>query len=137
VADTPQGRGYELEDVWAKLFGVEVQKGSGSVWYAKLDVADAQILWSCKHTDNESFRISKSIMREAEEAVTGPGGVGGSVIPGLATRIESGDVFVTLRAEDFLRLADSGELKYVESLKATAKRARSKTPALLREDDSG
>ena len=137
MADTAQGRGYDFEEFWAKFFGVEVQKGSGSVWYAKMDVADSQILWSCKHTDHASFRISEPIMREVQEAITGQGGIGGSVIPGLATHTESGEVFVTLRAEDFLRLADSGELKYIQSSKAVAKRARSKTPALLRDDESG
>lgn len=129
-----QRRGYDFEEKFADLFGVEVQKGSGSVWYAKLDVADSTILWSCKSTDAQSFRLSRDTMREPQEAINGPGGIGGSTIPGVATSVD-GEVFVTLRAEDFLRLADSGELRYNESSKANAKRARSKVPGLLRDSD--
>lgn len=137
MSETAQDRGRFFEALWAKLFGVEVQKGSGSVWYAKLDVADSQILWSCKHTDAESFRVSRPVMKEAQEAVTGQGGVGGKIIPGLAYRTGDGELYVTLLAEDFLRLAESGDIQYVEPSKANAKLARSRVPQLLRSDPDG
>lgn len=130
--ETPQKAGRRFEAFWAKLFGVKPVKGSGSLWYAKLDVADASIMWSCKHTDDKSFRVSQELMREAEEAVLGQGGVGGDTIPGLAVSV-SGDVYVTLRAEDFLRLFQT-EGKWIPMSKGEEKRARARTPSLLREE---
>jgi len=131
--ESPQRHGRRFEEFWAKLFGVRPQKGSGNVWHAKMDVGDGSILWSCKHTDRESFSLSRQLMREAQEAITGPGGVGGQTMPGLATSID-GEVFVTLRAEDFLRLISSPQARYIEPSKGEQKRARARIPSLLRDD---
>lgn len=131
--ESPQKRGRRFEKFWAALFGVKPVKGSGALWYAKLDVSDASILWSCKHTEDKSFRVSKELMSEAEEAVLGQGGVGGETIPGIATSVD-GEVFVTLRAEDFLRLFQT-EGKWIPRSKGEEKRARSRIPSLLREEE--
>lgn len=132
--ETSQVHGRRFEAFWARLFGVKPIKGSGALWYAKLDVGDGTILWSCKHTDKESFRISSALMREAEQAIYGPGGIGGGAIPGIAVSVD-GEAYVTLRAEDFLRLMATSEGRYVEPSKVDQKRIRSRVPALLRTED--
>lgn len=131
--ETPQKAGRRFEAFWASLFGVEPVKGSGSLWYAKLDVSDASILWSCKHTEDKSFRVSSDLMREAQQAITGQGGVGGETIPGIATSVD-GDVYVTLRAHDFLSLFQK-EGKWIPKSKGEEKRARSRIPSLLRDQE--
>jgi hypothetical protein len=135
AGETQQKTGTRFERMWAKLFGVDVQKGSGSVWYAKMDVGDGSILWSCKHTGNASFSLSKALMKEAEDAINAPGGVGGSTLPGLATSLD-GEVFVTLRAEDFMRIFKADNHRYIVPSKGEQKRTRSKIPALLRDDET-
>lgn len=133
--ETPQAAGRRFERFWAALFGVTPIKGSGSLWYAKLDVGDGSILWSCKHTDAASFSITRELLAEAQRAVTGQGGVGGDTIPGLAVAIDGGaEVVVALRAEDFLRLLQTSARTYIEPSKGEAKRARASLPALMRED---
>src|SRR4051812_10344961 len=95
---TPQNEGGRFEKFWARLFGTEPTRGSGNIWYAKLDVGDIRFLWSCKFTDAESFRVSKGTIREVQDAINAPGGIGGSAIPGVATAIDGGsEVLVTLR----------------------------------------
>jgi hypothetical protein len=131
--ESAQAAGRRFERFWAALFGVKPVKGSGSLWYAKMDVGDGSILWSCKHTDHESFSISTGLMREAQQAITGPGGVGGETLPGLAVSV-GGEAYVTLRAEDFLRLFKTAATGYIEPSKGEAKRARARLPGLLREE---
>jgi len=131
--EKPQKRGRRFESYWASLFGVKPIKGSGSLWYAKLDVADGgSILWSCKHTEDQSFRMTKGLMREAQEAILGQGGVGGQTIPGMAISVD-GEVFVTLRAEDFMALYQK-DGKWIPKSKGEEKRARSKIPSILRNE---
>lgn len=133
--ETPQAAGRRFERYWASLFGVKPIKGSGSLWYAKLDVGDGAILWSCKHTDAASFSITRELLREAQAAVTGAGGVGGDTIPGLAVAIDSGaEVIVSLRAEDFLRLLQTSARAYIEPSKGEQRRVRSRVPGLLRDE---
>jgi hypothetical protein len=134
--ESPQQQGRTFEKFWARVFGVQPTKGSGNQWFAKMDVSDGAVMWSCKHTGADSAPISKALFREVEEAITGPGGVGGEIIPGLATSL-SGEVFVTLRAEDFLRIIGSDQARYLVPSKAEQKRARSRVPSLLREDEDG
>lgn len=134
---TPQEAGFDFEEHFAKLFGVEPTLGSGNQWFAPLDVGDVQFLFSCKWTGAESFRMSRALMVEVQKAINGPGGRGGDTIPGVATHLdESGETLVTLRAEDLLRLLQTGDYKYVVPSKGEQKRARASVPALLREEDS-
>lgn len=132
--ESPQKHGGRFEKFWAKLFGVEPVRGSGNQWHAKMDVGDGSILWSCKATVKGSFTVSKYAMREVQTAITGPGGVGGDTIPGLAVLVD-GEAFVVLRAEDFLRIAASDAVKYVTPSRADQKRARARIPTLLRDED--
>jgi hypothetical protein len=53
----------------------------------------------------------------------------------VATNDEFGNAFVTLRADDFIRLMSTGNYKYIEPSKGEQKRLRSRIPALLREED--
>lgn len=131
--ESPQKAGSRFERFWASVFGVKPTRGSGNQWHAKMDVGDTAILWSCKHTDKESFAVSKALFREVEEAITGQGGIGGSTIPGLATSVD-GEVIVSMRAEDLLRLLNSDAARYVVPSKGEQKRARARIPALLREE---
>lgn len=132
--ESSQKHGTRFEKFWAGVFGVKPTRGSGNQWFAKLDVADGSILWSCKHTDKPTFTLTKLLMREVEQAINGPGGVGGSTLPGLAISLDE-EPFVILRAEDFVRLLQSPAANYIVPSKGAQKRARGKTPALLRDDD--
>lgn len=127
---TPQDEGRRFEKFWGRLLGVEPQRGSGNQWWAKLDVGDAQFLFSCKNTIHASFSLSKELMREVERALKG-----GSGIPALATAIENHEVYVTLRAEDFLRLIQSDSAKYLTPSRGEQKRARAEVPALMRDEE--
>jgi hypothetical protein len=131
---TPQQEGRRFESFWSKFFGVEPTRGSGNQWTAPLDVGDVQFLFSLKETSAESFRVSKQLMREVEQAIHGPGGKGGDIVPALAVVIENEEVFVTLRGEDFLRLISSPNARYVTPTRAEQKRARAQIPEILRDD---
>jgi hypothetical protein len=131
---TPQEKGFDFEDAFAKALGVKPQPGSGSVWWAKLDVYDTQILWSLKHTTKETFKITRGLISEVVRNVFSFGGVGPSTIPGVAVALEHDDVYVVLRAEDFMRLVTE-QRQYVAASKDSAKRATARLPALLRDDE--
>lgn len=129
VGATPQQEGRRFEPFWAKALGVEPTRGSGNQWYAPLDVGDVSFLFSLKETQAESFRISRELMREVERQITG------SRIPAMAVAVDGGEVFVTLRGEDFLRLINSDQARYVTRSRGEQKRSRAKIPEILRDDD--
>lgn len=132
--ESPQQTGRRFEKFWAACFGVRPTRGSGNQWHAKMDVGDGAILWSCKHSDADSFRFSKELMQEAQRAVDGPGGVGGNTLPGVAVSV-GGEAYAVLRVEDLLRLLASPQARYMTPSKGDQKRSRAKLPALLRDDD--
>jgi hypothetical protein len=132
---TAQNDGRQFEKDFGSVLGVEPQKGSGNQWFCKMDVADGTILWSLKYTSHESLRITPAMIREVQDAITGQGGVGGKTIPGVATKV-SGQVLVTLTAEDFVRLATSDAFEYLQPTKGESKRQRAGVPALLRDVDA-
>lgn len=130
---SPQARGRAFEKFFARLLGVEPQKGSGNLWYAKLDVADGSITWSLKYTENESISISKKMLREAEEGVYKNGD---NSIPGIAAAIDGGnDVIVVLKWADFARLLAHEQSGYIVPSKAAQKRHLAGIPVILREPD--
>jgi hypothetical protein len=131
---SPQDKGRLFERIWSSLFGVKPQPGSGNKWFAKMDVADGQILWSLKYTEKKNFALNRELMKECEDAVSGQGGVGGSTIPGIALSVE-GHQYVVLQAHDFIRLCKSGDYKYIVPTKAEQRRARAKIPNLFRDED--
>jgi hypothetical protein len=137
-SDTPQGAGRVFEKVFAKLFGCEPVKGSGSQWHAKLDVADGQILWSLKHSNRgrlkfDNYDVADDLFPEVVAAINGQGGVGSTTIPGVATSDDDGNIFVVLRAEDFARMVTE-DVKYVAPPADEVKRKRSRIPLLLRDE---
>jgi hypothetical protein len=69
-------------------------------------------------------------MREVERVVAG-----GATIPALAVALDHGEVFVTLRGEDLLRLINSDQARYVTPSRGQQKRNRAKIPEILRDDD--
>lgn len=134
VGESAQKTGYRFERYFASLFGVKPTKGSGAVWTAKMDVADGSILWSLKHTDANSFRVYKGLMREVVEAINGLGGVGGDTIPGIAISVD-GEMYTVLRAEDFINLLTSRESPaYIKPSKAEEKRRRARVPNILKSE---
>lgn len=140
--ESAQKTGRRFERFFANLFGVDPQRGSGNLWYAKMDVGDGAMLWNLKFSEQEVLRFGKyrvrDLLREAEQAINGQGGVGGSIIPGVAIAEEDGEVFVSLRAEDFLRIVRSDVVTHVVPSRGEQKRQRARVPALLRdEDDDG
>jgi hypothetical protein len=140
--ESAQKGGFRFETFWAKIFGVEPTRGSGSQWFAKMDVGDGSVLWSLKHSARDLLRFGRyrmtDLMKECESAINGPGGVGGSTVPGVAIHEqETGETFVCFRAADFQRMAQTGEYAYIVPSKGEQKRIRSRLPALLREDDDG
>lgn len=99
---TPQKEGREWEAEFAKSIGAQLVPGSGAL-FAKLDVRGATVLWSLKLTRNKSFSFKDAYMREAMEAIHGPGGIGNGVIPGVAFKTEDGE-YIVFRKEDAIYL---------------------------------
>jgi hypothetical protein len=117
--------------VFAKLFGVEPTKGSGNLWFAKLDVGDGAITFSCKWTSKPSFSVTKDLLREADNAVYQNGD---NSIPALAISVDNGaETLVVLRASDLLRILASDSAQYIVPTKAAQKRAKSLLPGILRD----
>lgn len=129
---TPQELGFLYEEEFASDLGIEIVKGSGNKWFAKLDCNGFQMMWSLKHTTKETFTINKALLREAINAATGPGGEGGNTLPGWAVKV-AGESLVIMRQEDLLQ-AFTEDRKFARQSKADAKRVAAKIPVLLRED---
>jgi hypothetical protein len=131
MAKTPQEEGRHWERRFAKLLGADLVPGSGSQWFAKLDVNDRTILWGLKWS-KDSFKITKGILREVIKHATKIGS--SNSIPGWGFEI-GGEDFVLLRANDFVALFEDGNY-VIEPLASAQKRARSKVPLILRDKES-
>ena len=130
--ESPQRAGRRFEAFWAKVFGVKPQEGSGNQWFAKLDVGDGSITWSCKFTSYRSFSITKEMIRECEKGVHENGD---NSIPGMAIALDDGaEVVVVLKAADFARLMTLETARYIVPTKSEQKRRISRVPTLLRDD---
>lgn len=124
MTQTPQERGYDFEDRWAAVFGVKPTKGSGSLWYAKLDVSTGEIIFSLKHTDHESFRVTTGMLEEALAAVLGPMGKGLNTIPAMGIEVgEAHHQFVVLPADDFIRIVTDA-ITFRQPSKSEVRRAQ-------------
>jgi hypothetical protein len=136
--ESSQQTGGRFEKFWAKFFGREPVKGSGNQWHAPLDVNSIRILFNLKHSREDKLRFGRyrvrDLLQEAETAINGPGGSGGSAV-GAAAVSEDGEVYIIFRGHDFLRMAQTGDIHYIVPSKGEQKRARAKIPSLLREDD--
>lgn len=127
-----QNLGFIFEKELAEEFGLEKVPGSGSKWHSKLDLKGNNTRWSLKATSKERWPISVRDLHEAKEQCFGPGGDGSTPI--WAARIQ-GEDYIILRKEDF-KLFQNGEIKLINEIKTKAaeREARSKVPALLREE---
>jgi hypothetical protein len=131
-----QNEGRDFEKRFAKEFGLKTVPGSGSGAFYKLDNEGKRMILSLKWTSAKSFRVSKDILDEAEEAVYGPGGVGGDYVPAVVTNVED-ESFITFRASDLLRLFKEAPSLWTseEASKKDVKKARAKVPSLFRNED--
>lgn len=132
--ETPQETGRRFESFWAKLFGQEPNKGSGNLWWLPLDVGFAIFRMSLKYSAKARLRFGdyamKDLLNEADAARESDSDIGVVV-----THSEmDNETVVSLRAIDFLRMVQSGDIRYVTASKGEQKRAVSRIPALLRED---
>lgn len=127
-----KNKGLEFEHLFAKSVLSKPNPGSGNKWYARMDIVDSLITWSCKFTSKKSFSLKQSDIDEVVGVATGPGS--NDSIPALAIRIGTSDYdVVVLRKDDFLRIVQE-ETKYVQATKTEAKRKRTKIPRLLQEE---
>jgi hypothetical protein len=96
-------------------------------------VGDGSITWSLKWTSDESFRISKSLMKEADDGIYQNGD---NSIPGVAVAIDSGsEIIVAMRWSDFERLLAENPAGYIKPTRAEIKRAKASIPVLLRDEN--
>ena len=128
--------GTEFEKELAEEFAIQRVPGSGNQWHSKLDLSGFSARWSLKSTEKNSISIKRETIDEAIRACFGSSGA--MEIPVWAFRIGDREHdMVMLRKEDF-KMLQAGEIKIIgEDIPAQIgqKRARAKTPFLLREDE--
>lgn len=134
--------GREFEEVFADKYGVDKVKNSGAGLFFKMDAENAALLFSLKATANKSFSVKKDDLKEVFDAVKGPGGVGGDIIPAMCfTLLEeekptpSDSVFIMLDFNDLVRLLTEDRKIFKED-KVSAKYREADTPSLLRDLDN-
>jgi hypothetical protein len=84
-----------------------VVPGSGNQWHSALDVRANGFLYSCKYTDQQSYRITRDTLDEMTLNTMGPGKE--PAIPALAVRLgeTSGRYdFVVVGADDWKNLIE-------------------------------
>lgn len=134
-----QDEGREFEKELADELGLSVVPGSGNQWYSQLDLIGRGVRWSLKYTREKSFRLTQEDVREAVVATQGVSGDGS--IPLWAVRLGTEEYdLIIMRKNDFL-LMQEGELTLIGNdeppKKSEIRRARSRVPILLREEDDG
>lgn len=129
---TPQQKGRDYEDFWAKKRGARKQPASGALPFWKLDVKNAKFLFSLKNTEKKSFSLKKEDIQEMINAVYGLGGIGGTHIPVLSLNIDGMEVSVLL-TDDLIELTQRGEEVFDKS-KNKSKTDKANIPSLLRKN---
>lgn len=139
TTNNKQAIGRQFEKVISKKYNLELVPQSGAGPWRKLDLEGKQMLVSCKATKNKSFSVKEKDLREAYDAVKGPGGSGGEVIPlllhGLVKENEpqpSDPAYVTLSIDDFLYLLEN-KVQLFEPTKEDIRIQESSIPSLLRD----
>jgi len=130
---TPQQEGIEFEKRFAKKYNSNQQPRSGAGTYYKLDVRDTKFLWSLKWTGNKSYSLKTDDLKEVENEVYGPGGIGLEFVPGMAVELQN-EVYAVLKMDDLVKLLEQ-DIKVFKTDKASEKRARAATPRLFRSDE--
>lgn len=123
---TAQEEGYDFEGRFGAVLGVKPTRGSGNQWTAKMDLGDASVLVSCKHTQAQSFRVEKGHLREIQSHCVG------EQEPVMAIDVD-GEIFIVQRAGDWIagRTEEGG--RFIEPSRSEIKRRTARIPALLRE----
>lgn len=127
---SPQENGRLYEAYLADLLGMKTVKGSGALWYNKLDVEGNGLLISAKYTEKNSYALSAGVVQEAIAATTAVGGVGADTIPALALGI-GGEDLVVMRLEDLRGLLTDGAKLFEQSTKEQ-KKSVANIPRILR-----
>jgi hypothetical protein len=127
---TPQQKGRDYEDFWAKKRGARKQPASGALPFWKLDVKNLKFLFSLKHTDKLSYSLKKEDIQEMINAVYGLGGIGGDHIPVLSISIDGLEVSILL-TDDLIELTEKKEEVFQKD-KPKQKRDSANIPSLLR-----
>lgn len=129
-----------FETLFAKKYKSKKVPGSGNQPFRKMDIEGNSLLWSLKATKNESFRITKKDLKEVYDAVKGSGGVGGTIIPGLAICFVEGDepkpsdkIMAIIDMDDLVAISEQ-EIKLFELSKSKEKQSIAKIPSLFREN---
>lgn len=134
---TPQQAGREFEKQVAKKHDLKLHKGSGNLWYLKLDIGGKEIVFECKWSSSDSITISRAMIQKAQEATRGPGGEG--VTPAIIAGSEGlRTPQVILDLNDLIMLLEEKRELFMQS-KTHAKRERASVPSLFRKkerDDS-
>ena len=135
--ESHQKTGRRFEVFWAKFFGKEPTKGSGNLWYMPLDLSFAVFHFSLKYSDKDRLRFGshplKDLLNEADKAREDDGDIGLVATFGQ----DDGEVYVTMRGTDFLRMVQSDQIQYMTPSHGEQKRLRAKIPSLLRKEDDG
>lgn len=116
----------------AEELGIQRVPGSGSQWHSKLDIQGKGTRWSLKYTDEKGINLTRATLAEAILACGGIGGTGET--PVWATRLNGMDDFVTMRLSDWKSFFMENNAFKIEQSKVQERRARAKTPQLMRED---
>lgn len=106
---TPQQEGRDYETELAERYGGRAQPNSGATPRYKLDLKLGVLLFSAKHTQHESYRLTAADLQEALAGAAGPGGRGEIMAMAIHMAGFPDDVFV-LRGSD-LRAILEGEVE--------------------------
>ncbi len=134
--------GFEFEErlfrkLRGRLQGLRRQPGSGSQFFAKLDLGASTLLWELKKPSiyrgerAQSFRLTKDIIDKARAAITGSGGVGGDHHYAVVIEIED-TVLIVHELDDYIAQVTE-EVKLFQPTKDQQRHARADIPSALRD----
>lgn len=125
---TPNEIGDDLEERVGQVLGGERVKQSGGGKFWKLDRRTAfgvvRLVWSCKNTDKPYIRITKDMLREAQEAARGMRGSGDGYSAGMVIGVD-GEAYVLTHLDDYAELltAEPGSVAPIAASKASKRLA--------------
>lgn len=126
---TSQEKGYDFEKRFGPILGLKITRGSGNQWTAKGDLAGKGMRGELKHTDKQSFSITKELISKLRKACSG------DEEPFWAIDLD-GEVLIVQRAGDWIASRSKpAEAAFIEPSRSAVKRATSRVPALLRQSE--
>lgn len=119
---TPQDLGRRYEKDFADRYGAKQTAGSGATPRYKLDVDHVSVLWSLKHTEAESFRLTAKDLLDAFAGAEGPGSR--MVLPAMAVNVPAiREEVAVVRVRDLLALLRGEVVVNVKPTQRDVKRA--------------